>query len=32
LEDPKYRKKKVDRVPLYYFISVEITEEEFQNT
>jgi hypothetical protein len=30
LEDPsKYRKEKVDRVPLYYFIPVEITEKEF---
>jgi hypothetical protein len=33
LEDiSKYRKEKVDRVSLYYFISVEITKEEFQKT
>jgi hypothetical protein len=25
-------KKEVDRVPLYYFISIEITEEKFQKT
>jgi hypothetical protein len=30
LEDlSKYRKEKVDGVLLYYFISVEITEEKF---
>jgi hypothetical protein len=30
LEDlSKYRKKKVDEVPLYYFIPVEIMKEKF---
>jgi hypothetical protein len=33
LEDfSKYRKKKVDRIPLYYLISIEIIEEKFQKT